>query len=207
VAGVEHEFPLFPLGMVALPGEAVPLHIFEERYKLMIQHCIDEDVEFGIVWMSDHGLREVGCACAVAEVTERMEDGRMNIVVRGTRPLRVLEREDHLPYPAGTVEFLDDHEEDADEEARSEAHDVYAELVEQATDRRPEPAELADTSAYAMAASVDFGPDAKQGLLDLRSENARLRLVARLLRAALKRLELVGRAQARARSNGRVRFG
>jgi Lon protease-like protein len=207
VADVEHEFPLFPLGLVALPGEAVPLHIFEERYKLMIQHCLDEEVEFGIVWMSDQGLREIGCACAVAEVTERMENGRMNIVVLGTRPLRVLERVDHLPYPAGTIEFLDDRDEEADDEARSQAHDVYAELVEQATDRRPEPGELADTGAYAMAASVDFGPDAKQGLLDLRSENARLRLVTRLLRAALKRLELVGRAQARARSNGRVRFG
>jgi Lon protease-like protein len=207
VANVEHEFPLFPLGLVALPGEAVPLHIFEERYKLMIQHCLDEEVEFGIVWMSDQGLREIGCACAVAEVTERMENGRMNIVVLGTRPLRVLERVDHLPYPAGTIEFLDDRDEEADDEARSQAHDVYTELVEQATDRRPEPGELADTGAYAMAASVDFGPDAKQGLLDLRSENARLRLVTRLLRAALKRLELVGRAQARARSNGRVRFG
>jgi hypothetical protein len=62
-------------------------------------------------------------------------------------------------------------------------------------------------SAYEMAATVDFGLDAKQGLLDLRSENARLRLVTRLFRAALKRLDFVGRAQARARSNGKVRFG
>ena len=61
-------------------------------------------------------------------------------------------------------------------------------------------------TAYQMAATVDFGLDAKQGLLDLRSESARLRLVARLFRAALKRLEFIERAQARARSNGRVRF-
>ena len=61
--------------------------------------------------------------------------------------------------------------------------------------------------AYEMAATVDFGLDAKQGLLELRSENARLRLVTRLFRAALKRLEFSDRAQARARSNGKVRFG
>ena len=61
--------------------------------------------------------------------------------------------------------------------------------------------------AYAMAATVDFGLDAKQGLLDLRSENARLRFVTRLFRAALKRLDFVDRAQARAKSNGKVRFG
>ena len=77
----------------------------------------------------------------------------------------------------------------------------------QATDDEPDPEELAGKSAYAMAATVDFGLDAKQGLLDLRSENARLRLVTRLFRAALKRLEFVERAQARARSNGKVRFG
>jgi hypothetical protein len=58
-----------------------------------------------------------------------------------------------------------------------------------------------------MAATVDFGLDAKQGLLDLRAENARLRLVTRLFRAAIKRLDFVDRAQARARSNGKVRFG
>jgi hypothetical protein len=61
--------------------------------------------------------------------------------------------------------------------------------------------------AYAMAATVDFGPDAKQGLLDLRSENARLGLVTRLFYAAAKRLDLVERAQERAQSNGKVRFG
>jgi hypothetical protein len=57
-----------------------------------------------------------------------------------------------------------------------------------------------------MAATVDFGLDAKQGLLDMRSENARLRLVTRLFRAAMKRLDLVERAQERARSNGKIRF-
>ena len=61
--------------------------------------------------------------------------------------------------------------------------------------------------AYGMAATVDFGPDAKQGLLDLRSENARLRLVTRLFNAAAKRLDLIDRAQERAQSNGKVRFG
>ena len=62
-------------------------------------------------------------------------------------------------------------------------------------------------TAYEMAATVEFGLDAKQGLLDLRSENARLTLVTRLLRAALKRLSFIDRAQAKARSNGKVHFG
>jgi Lon protease-like protein len=200
------DFPLFPLGIVALPTELVPLHIFEERYKTMIGRCLDEGTEFGIVWMSEDGLRPIGCACEIAEVIERMDDGRINLIARGTRPFRIEERQEELPYPAGTVEFLDDRSEDTDDDAAEAAHEAYAELVNEATDRTPDMTEIGEMSAYQMAATVEFGLDAKQGLLDLRSETARLRLVTRLFRAALKRLDFVNRAQARARSNGRVHF-
>jgi Lon protease-like protein len=200
------EFPLFPLGLVALPSELIPLHIFEERYKTMMNECLRDASEFGILWLADDGLREIGCACEIAEVIERMEDGRMNLVARGTRPFRVLERQGHLAYPAGVVEFIDDREVALDMDAAQAAHEAYADLVRRATDRDPTADELAEMDAYAMAATVDFGLEAKQGLLDLRSENARLRLVTRLFRAAIKRLDFVDRAQARARSNGRVRL-
>jgi Lon protease-like protein len=239
-------FPLFPLGIVALPTESVPLHVFEDRYKRMIEHCLQAEPgspegEFGIVWLSDEELKEVGCACAIERVVERMDDGRLNIVVRGTRPFRLLERQDDLPYPAGVVEFLDDeasarsaderraddlagghdaddltdeHDSDdvagghdADDVAGESARELYRELVEQATDREIAEPELQAMSAYEMAGTVEFGADAKQELLELRSEPARLRLLALLLRAAIKRLELIDRAQTRALSNGKVRFG
>jgi Lon protease-like protein len=201
------DFPLFPLGIVALPSELIPLHIFEERYKTMIGHCIEEDAEFGIVWMAEDGLRPVGCACEIAEVLERMEDGRINLIARGTRPFRLESRQDTLPYPAGTIEFLDDREEELDDEAADDARAAYAKLVEEATDRTPDLEEIAGMTAYEMAATVEFGLDAKQGLLDLRSEGARMRLLTRLFRAAVRRLDFVERAQAMARSNGKVRFG
>jgi Lon protease-like protein len=201
------DFPLFPLGLVALPSELIPLHIFEERYKSMVAHCLESESEFGIVWSADDGLRPVGCACEIAEVLERMEDGRINLIARGTRPFELFERHDTLEYPAGTVQFLDDREEPADEDAAEAAHDAYATLVREATDRAPDPEQIEGMSAYEMAATVEFGLDAKQGLLDLRSEAARLRLVTRLFRAAIRRLDFVERAQARARSNGKVHFG
>ena len=204
---VQQDFPLFPLAIVALPSEAVPLHIFEPRYRTMIAECLDNGSEFGIVWASEDGLRQVGCACEIAEVLERHEDGRMDILTRGTRPFRLVEAHDDLPYPAGTIEWLDDKSEPLDEESVTAAHEAYATLVEQATDSEPERDRLEAMSAYDMAATVDFGLEAKQGLLSLRSENARLRLVTRLLRAALKRLDFIERAQARAQSNGKVRFG
>jgi Lon protease-like protein len=200
-------FPLFPLGIVALPGESVPLHIFEDRYRRMIEECLLREREFGIVWLAEDELKQVGCACEIEEVLERMEDGRLNILARGSRPFRLIERQDDLHYPAGIVEFLADEDEPADAEAGQATRELYGDLVEQATDRQLEQEELEAMNAYRMAATVEFGPDAKQELLELRSENARLGLLALLLRAAIKRLELVERAQARARSNGKVRFG
>jgi Lon protease-like protein len=205
-------FPLFPLGIVALPTESVPLHIFEDRYRRMIDRCItagpdSSEREFGIVWLSEEELKPVGCACEIEKVLERMDDGRLNVLALGTRPFRLVERQDDLPYPAGVVEFLAEEVEETDPQAARSARELYGELVEQATDQRLDEDELSNMDAYEMAATVEFGADSKQELLELRSENARLRLLALLLRAAIKRMELVDRAQARARSNGKVRFG
>jgi Lon protease-like protein len=209
---VSRGFPLFPLGIVALPTESVPLHVFEDRYRRMIEQCLRGEPgaperEFGIIWLSDEELKDIGCACDVERVTERMDDGRLNIIARGTRPFRLLERQDDLPFPAGVVEFVDEPAEEPDVLAAASAHELYRDLVEQATDRRLDDAELAVMDAYQMAATVEFDKDAKQELLELRSESARLRLLAMLLTAAIKRLELIDRAQTRAQSNGKVRFG
>ncbi len=200
-------FPLFPLGIVALPTESVPLHIFEDRYKRMIEECLRDDREFGILWLSEEELKPVGCACAIERVLERDEEGNMDILARGTTPFRLIERQDDYPYPAGIVEPLSDSEEESDPDTAQIARELYAELVEQATDKRLGDEELAGLDAYAMAGTVEFGPEGKQDLLESRSENSRMRLLAGLFRTAIKRLELVDRAQARARSNGKVRFG
>jgi len=205
-------FPLFPLGIVALPSESVPLHVFEDRYRRMIEECLRAEPgspqsEFGIVWLSDEELKDVGCACEIERVLERMDDGRLNILARGTRPFRLLERQHDLAYPAGVVEFLGEQQETSDADAGVTARELYRELVDQATDRQLEDDELGELDAYRMASTVEFALEAKQELLELRSENARLRVLALLLRAAMKRLELIDRAQARARSNGKVRFG
>jgi Lon protease-like protein len=196
---------------VALPGEGVPLHVFEDRYRRLVEHCLLAEPgspgrEFGIVWLSEDELKPVGCACELESVLERMPDGRLNILARGTRPFRLLERQDDLPYPAGAVEFLHEQDEQDDLEAAQAARELYAELFEQATDERPAAEDLSRMDAYAMAATVQFPFEAKQELLELRSENARLSLLTLLLGGAIKRLRLVERAQERARSNGRVRF-
>jgi Lon protease-like protein len=199
-------FPLFPLGLVLIPHELVPLHIFEERYKLMIGECIEREVEFGIVWLADDGLKEIGCSARISRVLERFEDGRMNVLVEGASPFRLLRRIDDLPYPAGDVELLEDAAGEAPEEAAAEAaRRRYADLVAQVTDERPEPGELAKLDAYGMAATLDVALEAKQMLLELRSERGRLKQLEGLFGEALARIRHAERAAERAQGNGSVR--
>src|SRR3954468_11289354 len=130
MAEILERFPLFPLGLVLIPGELVPLHIFEERYKLMIGECLEQESEFGIIWLSDDGLKDVGCSARITRVLERFEDGRLNILVEGTHPFRLTRRIEDLPYPAGEVEPLTDDDDETDEEALEGARTRYADLVE-----------------------------------------------------------------------------
>lgn len=199
-------FPLFPLGLVLLPGEAVPLHIFEERYKVMIGECLEEGREFGIIWLADDALKDVGCSARITHVLERFDDGRMNIIVEGTDPFRLERRIGELAYPAGDIELLDD-DSDADEASLEQTRTGYADLVEQVTGTRPEPEALAELSAYGMAATLDIALSAKQALLELRSEPARLEQLEALFAEAIKRIRKAARVAEQASGNGHLRPG
>jgi Lon protease-like protein len=199
-------FPLFPLGLVLLPGELVPLHIFEERYKQMIGECLDSGREFGILWLADDELKEVGCAARITRVLERFDDGRLNILVEGTTPFRMERRIGDLAYPAGDVVLLDD-EPDTDDDALERARNTYADLVEEVTDARPEPETLSGLGAYGMAATVDINPAAKQALLELRSEPARLEQIEGLFAEALRRIKTAAKVAEQASGNGHLKPG
>jgi Lon protease-like protein len=197
--------PLFPLGLVLLPSEVIPLHIFEERYKLMIGECLEEATEFGVVWLSDDGLREVGCTAEITQLLDRFDDGRLNVLVRGARPFGLVRRIEDMPYPAGDVVMLED-EGTVDGALAASARESYGDLVEQVTDERPAPEDIEDLDAYGMAATIEFGAEQKQELLELRSEDDRLRRLSALFTATLEQIEQKERAAEVAKSNGKVRF-
>lgn len=197
-------FPLFPLDLVLLPGEVVPLHIFEERYRTMIGECLEADTQFGIVWLGDEVLHEIGCAVEITQVLERMDDGRMNILVQGVRPFRLEQRIDDMDYPAGEIVILDEEAAEDDPEAGAAARRGYADLVERVTDSRPGEDDLRELDAYGMAATIAFENDAKQELLELRSEAERLSRLATLCTRALERFDYAQQAAERAQGNGKV---
>ncbi|MGH2951036.1 MAG: LON peptidase substrate-binding domain-containing protein, partial [Solirubrobacterales bacterium] len=174
------ELPIFELPVVLLPGELLPLHIFEDRYKRMVADCLSESEPFGIVFRDAEGnAHRIGCEARVTEVTERFDDGRMNIVVTGERPFRILDRFEAAAYPAGEVEPIDGSSAggDADEPAADSpspaagAREAFAELVRRVSGDGPDDEELAESDSYALAARVELPAQTKQRLLELRSED------------------------------------
>jgi Lon protease-like protein len=201
------EMPIFELPLALLPGEQLPLHIFEERYKRMIGRSVDEGEPFGVVLRDDEGARSVGCTARVEEVLERFDDGRMNVVVSGQEPFRVLDRFEAPEYPAGEVEVIDEEDGPAlDEDSATAARDAFAELAERATGERPAAEELDGASAYAIAARIELPADTKQKLLELRDEDERMELLANALGAVEAALERAEEAAERASGNGKVHF-
>ena len=199
------ELPIFELPVVLLPGELLPLHIFEERYKRMVGNSLDGDEPFGIVLRDEHGsARRVGCTAHVTDVVERFEDGRMNIVVAGELPFRVLDRADAPAYPVGEVELIDlDAEPDpSDQEAADAARSAFAELLEQVSEEPETAADLAAHGAYELAARIELPTDTKQRLLELRSEDERMRLLRRALVTATEAVRRSQRIAEAARGNG-----
>jgi Lon protease-like protein len=198
------EIGLFPLGIVLLPSERVPLHIFEPRYRELIGECLEDDREFGLVLADDEGLREVGTRAAVTEVLDRFDDGRLNVLVEGRDRFRLVALTSGRAFQTGEVEPVDD-----------EPGDPPPAEVERAIEQLRRVAELAGadvgeldparTTSFELAARVDFEPELKQRLLELRSERARLREVTDLLERAARALELQQELNRIAQTNGHVR--
>ena len=104
----ETRLPLFPLGLVLIPEIALPLHIFEERYKLMINRCIDTDTPVGVIYFDGTRMKEIGCSARVLEILRRYDDGRLDILTRGEDRFIIRQVLDRKPYLEADVVFFDD---------------------------------------------------------------------------------------------------
>jgi Lon protease-like protein len=209
MAGEGVELPIFELPVVILPGELLPLHIFEERYKRMIGHCLEAAEPFGIVFRDDDGTaHRIGCTARVTEVLERFGDGRMNIVVAGEQPFKVLERFERTDFPAGEIEPIDSGIEPSDDEAAAtDTREAFAELVERVSGEEPDAGELEAEDSFGIAARVELPPETKQALLELRSEPERLRMLGEALRALIAAVAGSREIAERAKMNGKVIVG
>jgi ATP-dependent Lon protease len=198
------EIPLFPLpNLVLFPQVAVPLHIFEERYKLMINRCIDKDEVFGLVLLredaeheSETTIHRVGVTARVVQV-DRLEDGRMNILCAGESRFLIQEFTGRAPYWTGIVTFLEDEpeREEALHDAFTEVSRLYKqamELTSQLKEAEIPDVELPDSPlglSYMVSYVLDLTAARKQELLETTSTILRLHGLAVDLEKLLSQLQ------------------
>jgi Lon protease-like protein len=200
------QLPLFPLQVVLLPHAALPLHIFEERYKLMIRSCIRESSEFGIVLARDGSFALVGCTAGITSVPKTYDDGRMDILVEGRERFRIVQvRAATLPYTVADAEIMTDDEPVADPALVAETVALYNQVVRIVFGgqvRELDPDAVAPGIAFVMAQKAGLDLEQRQAMLEMQSERLRLEMLRGYLVDVLPRLKKFEEVDRIIRSDG-----
>lgn len=207
------ELPLFPLPVVLFPGALLPLHIFEERYKLMIKHCMDSDKLFGVTYLGEKEswppqLNRIGSIAQIMVVVP-LEEGRMNILTVGGkryRPVRYIDKE---PYLRAEVELFGDDPEDSDASSlMQEVKQLYeraATAIKEVNEEQTPITDLPDNPeefSFVIASTLQIELEKKLTLLELRSTAMRLKKIRQFLKNVVDGYELRAEIHNRAKRNG-----
>jgi len=195
--------PLFPLQVVVFPRTRLPLHIFEERYKLMVGEAIRDGCEFGIVLAREQGIVSAGCSVAVEKVIERYPDGRMDILTCGRRRFEIESLDEELDYLRAEVHYFDDEDPAQPEpEVRKQVLRHFHLLQKLSSAQgRGEP-DLADPQLSFQLAQILPDLDFLSALLRQRSEASRLKQLNQYLADYIPRQRAIERVQGAAPTNG-----
>ncbi len=185
---------LFPLNLILFPGSQLPLHIFESRYKRLIADVMTDDTVFGMNNIDSLHINPVGCTARVERILRRYEDGRLDIVVRGEQRYRISATfEDRKSYLTAEVEFFDDVDEDIDLELRNATIEMFNTMVKivYASGVGPiDPAAPEDAIvSFHIGEKAGLAKEKKQELLEMRSENERLKFLHDFISSYLPELE------------------
>ncbi|MFN8005820.1 MAG: LON peptidase substrate-binding domain-containing protein [Terriglobia bacterium] len=206
---MEDYLPLFPLNVVLLPKMLLPLHIFEERYKELIGHCLDQKLAFGILYSKDNEIEPIGCTALIHQVLKNYPDGRMDIAVLGTNRFRVLYFNSDKAYLRGVIEPYND--DNTESEPEKEELDKLASLYERAFHliHRGSTEEVfafpAEAPSFHIAQRLNLDNDLKQQLLNLQSESERVQHLLRYLSEVVVYLTNSHEASQKAGGNGNLR--
>lgn len=195
---------LFPLQLVALPGNALALHIFEPRYRELVSEAAVTREEFGIVLAKDEGIAGAGCTVIVESITQRYPDGRFDIIARGRRRFNILSINDDEECLRAEAEFFgDDDLEPVPPGYRMQALRVCIDLHTSLADDTPAPmADLADPELSFRLAPVVRDLEFLDTILRERSETRRLKLIIETAPKYLERVQYVEKMRRVASTNG-----
>ncbi len=188
--------PLFPLGVVLLPGLPLPLHIFEERYKQMIGECLESEDVFGLVGYNGSEIKSAGCTARIVEVLKRYDDGRLDIMTVGEQRFHIAEQVESKPYLQGWVEFFDDEVEELGDRDREAAlkglilHNELSRLLGAETSYDGSTATELEDISFVLAGSEGFSLDEKQVFLEMTSTRERLSKAVPAMEKLIERFKL-----------------
>jgi ATP-dependent Lon protease len=194
---------LFPLNVVLFPGELLPLHIFEPRYRRMVRECLDAKVPFGMLLALPNGVAHVGCSAEILEVTKRYDDGRMDILTVGRQPYRVLDLFTDDPLLEGSIDYLEDRDSEVDPQNHEKLVQLYEVCHTLLFSGMPSSlAQAPDSLSFAIAGALPLDLLWKQQILELRSETERQDRLLRYLQEWALHLQKIGNKLHRQAGNG-----
>lgn len=179
---------LFPLRLVLLPGERIPLHIFEGRYRALVADCVLEDRAFALPLATPEGIAKYACSARVERVEHRFADGRLNIIVQGQERVEILSQTEGEPYLTAEVVAIGDDDLTQSPERADEVANGFRVLAQRLTGAAADPpGDSQIPMSYRIAGAIQLPAAIKQRLLEERSEVARLRVIESVLDDALQR--------------------
>ncbi|HZP64412.1 MAG TPA: LON peptidase substrate-binding domain-containing protein [Terriglobales bacterium] len=195
--------PLFPLDVVLLPGTPLPLHIFEPRYKELINECLEKDEVFGIVRAKEGGIAEIGCTAEIITVTKQYDDGRMDIVTQGRDRFKVVQINHERSFVRAEVLYLQDDAGTPSPEEASQALQLHGEIMTLAGAQPEDPSQIqSQRLSFHLAGSLPLDLDFKQSLLAMKSEPERLQAIISFFEAILPSMRRSVHVRRKAGGNG-----
>lgn len=194
---------MFPLDVVLFPGAALPLHIFEPRYKEMITECLEQKKAFGMVRANKEALAEVGCTAAILKVRKKYDDGRLDIDTQGRQRFEIIQLNQERSFLQAEVLFFDDEQgkvSESDAKAALQLHTQLFDILGQQSELEASSACTSFQLAHELPVDLDF----KQALLEMKSEPQRMETLVEYYKATIPRVERTLRVRQRASGNGHV---
>ena len=173
---------IFPIGLTVLPKDIVPLHIFEERYKVLVRNCIDEDDVFGMVFRDrNKNIRQYGCIVKVSSVENQYSDGRLDIIVEGYERFKIISSEKNEELWTSDIEIIEEETNKNDDTLFHEVFDKYLQLLILMGKDEFIQQEISKKNSFDLTRNVLLPNKIKQKLISLDSENERLLFIEKIL--------------------------
>ena len=180
---------LFPLNLVALPYKIIPLHIFEERYKKMINYCLDYKKDFGIIYQNKESQSKIGCSVSIEKIINKYSDGRMDLIVRGKRIFKVQSQSYQNDIAIGDISYLKEPE-PLNRKIFNPLLDKYIKLLLAVGFKENIDHHLSKTLTFELLELIQTSNDFELELLHLNSEKKRLEILDRFFTSILDQPEL-----------------